>query len=175
IFQKSGVGANPLITAPVGTNRANSTRQIDGIWALVGADMVTIDGIDLIDTNTLDTTMMEYGFALFKADSTNGCQYNVIKNCNITLNRNNTTSGAGVRVEGSVGIYVLSSSMDTSKVFGVSESGGAHIFNWFNGNTIQNVNYGFALIGTAINPPTNDLVDYGNNVDGNTIINFGGG
>ncbi len=175
VFQKSGVGINPLITAPVGTKRANSTRQIDGIWALVGSDNVTIDGIDLIDTNTLDTTMMEYGFALFKADSSNGCQYVVIKNSTITLNRSNIISGAGVRVEGSVGIYVLSSSMDTSKVFGVSASGGSNSFNYFYSNTIQNVNYGIVLIGTAVGTSDIALADNGNSIDDNTIINFGGG
>ncbi len=41
VFQKSGVGANPKITAGVGTG----TR--DGIIILRGGDYITFDGIDV--------------------------------------------------------------------------------------------------------------------------------
>ncbi|MCE1165014.1 MAG: hypothetical protein LWX07_06405, partial [Bacteroidetes bacterium] len=80
IFQKSGSGSNPLITAGVGTG------TMDGIILLSGSDYITFDGIDLKDaaTNTTTTTQMEWGFALLKVDGTNGSQYNTIRNCTIT-------------------------------------------------------------------------------------------
>lgn len=94
IFQKSGAGANPLIIAySTGTGTPVTAVQ-DGMWALVGSDYVTIDGIDLIDTNSTNPATMEYGYGLFKVSATNSCQNNTIKNCNITLNRiNNAAAG----------------------------------------------------------------------------------
>jgi hypothetical protein len=47
-IQKSGIGANPVITAmPNGIQLTTSTAGVDGIFALNGADYVTIDGINL--------------------------------------------------------------------------------------------------------------------------------
>lgn len=76
-FQKSGSGANPLIAAPVGTVTLSSTSTtLDGIWAFNGSDYVTIDGIDLIDNNTMTAgannsmpTFMEYGYGFFQSFS----------------------------------------------------------------------------------------------------------
>ena len=82
-IQKSGVGVNPKITAmPNGIQLTTSTAGLDGIFALNGSDYVTIDGIDLAENsvNTTPTTCMEYGYGLFKASATDGCQYNTIKN-----------------------------------------------------------------------------------------------
>ena len=60
VFQKSGAGANPLITAYVGTSTPGSATP-DGMWALQGSDYVTIDGIDLTDPNGTNPATMEYG------------------------------------------------------------------------------------------------------------------
>jgi hypothetical protein len=89
IFQKSGAGANPLITAYTGGTGTPGTAIQDGIWRLEGCDYVTIDGIDLIENaaNTTNPSAMEYGFALYKASNSNGSQYNTIKNCTITLSK----------------------------------------------------------------------------------------
>lgn len=65
IFQKSGGGANPLITANTGTNTPASAIQ-DGIWNLVGSDYVTINGIDLTDPNSTNPATMEYGYGMLK-------------------------------------------------------------------------------------------------------------
>ena len=91
VFQKSGIGANPLITAYTTGTGTPGTAVQDGIWNLVGSDYITIDGIDLTDNpaNTTNPSTMEYGFGFFKASVTNGCQYNTIKNCVVTLNRVN--------------------------------------------------------------------------------------
>ncbi|HPS65339.1 MAG TPA: hypothetical protein PK447_07185, partial [Ignavibacteria bacterium] len=108
IFQKNGTGANPLITAYTGTSTPGSAAP-DGIWILQGSDYVTIDGIDLYDPNTTNPAIMEFGYGLFKNNASDGCLYVTIKNCVITLNRNNTGSGSAPMVDGSVGILVINS------------------------------------------------------------------
>jgi len=47
VFQKSGVGANPLITAAPGTS-----ATADAIIKIAGDDYITFDGIDLLDPAT---------------------------------------------------------------------------------------------------------------------------
>ena len=61
VFRKDPAtsGANPLLTAYTGTALATGATM-DGMWALIGSDYVTIDGINLTDPNTASaTTMME--------------------------------------------------------------------------------------------------------------------
>ena len=106
IFQKSGTGANPKITAYTGGTATPSSAVQDGIWALLGVSYVTINGIDLYDPNATNPATMEYGYGLFNASATNGCQYNIIKNCVITLSRNNNASATASTAAGSRGIYV---------------------------------------------------------------------
>lgn len=179
IFQKSGGGANPLITAYVGTATPSSAVQ-DGIWNLVGSDYVTIDGIDLYDPNTTNPASMEYGYAMFKVDGTNGCQYNTIKNCVVTLNRVNNASGSGPSVEGSKAINVVNANVSTqTTAITPSTSGGTNSYNKFYTNTLQNCNYGIVLSGYAAATPFT-LGDTGNDIGGvaggtgNSILNFGG-
>ena len=86
IFQKSGGGANPLITAALG----GTTTNLDGIIKITGGDYITFDGIDLQENsaNTDATSQMEWGYALLKRNSSSpadGCQYVTIKNSTITL------------------------------------------------------------------------------------------
>jgi len=82
VIQKSGAGANPLITAHTGTG------TLDGIFILNGVDYVTVDGISLQENaaNVTTATQMEWGFALLKTSATNGASFNTIKNCAITKN-----------------------------------------------------------------------------------------
>ncbi len=179
IFQKSGAGANPLITANAGANTPASAVQ-DGIWNLVGSDYVTIDGIDLYDPNAANPATMEYGYALFKAAVDNGCQYNTIKNCVVTLNRTNNASGSGPSAEGSKAINVINATVaaqTTTLTPTVPE--GTNSYNMFYSNTLQNCNYGIVLYGYAATTPFT-LGDTGNDVGGsapatgNSILNYGG-
>ncbi|TAE89588.1 MAG: hypothetical protein EAY81_02090, partial [Bacteroidetes bacterium] len=186
VFQKSGVGSNPLITAHVGTLLASSTTTIDVMWSFTGSDYVTIDGIDLLDpaTNTTPTTQMEVGYGFYKASGTDGANNNTIQNCVITLNRNNiTAAAAGPRANatGSVGIEVVNCLPTTvGTVVTVTAVSGASSNNKFYGNTIQNVSFGILLSGFAA-PSPYTLADLNNDiggtsaVTGNNIINFGGG
>ena len=156
IFQKSGMGVNPKIIAYVGTATPSSYVQ-DGIWQLVGVSYVKINGIDLYDPNTTNPATMEYGYGLTDASGTNGCRLDTIKNCVITLNRNNNTSSGG-----SCGIVVKHN-------YNASSTSGANMYNIFYSNTIQNTNNGIAIYGNSTS-----YYDYGNVIVGDTILNFGG-
>lgn len=184
VFQKNGVGANPLINAAfVGvSNIAGGTP--DGIWSINGTDNVTIDGIDLNDNNTTNATVcMDFGYGIFKLSSTDGAQNNTITNCTITLNRVNVNAGTGVTalLPGSNGIVVLNSVRNgATAALTAGGAAGANSNNKFYSNTIQNCNTGIALSGLAAASPFTDA-DTGNDIGGasaatgNTIINFGGG
>ena len=181
-FQKSGAGANPLITAHTGTLLASSATDIDGLWNFQGSDYVTIDGIDLIDLNTTAAGYMEYGYAFFRVSSTDGCNNNTIKNCTITLKRDNIVTGVNSRLQlaGASGILLTSSTISNSAELTALSIAGASSNNLFINNTIQNCNDGIVLIGTpnTVSPYPN--ADYNNVIGGsaglgNNIINFGGG
>jgi hypothetical protein len=180
IFEKSGIGANPLITAYVGVSTPSSAAP-DGIWSLQGADFVTINGIDLTDPNAANPATMEYGYGLFKNSPIDGAQSDTIMNCVITLNRINNGSSVSPMPEGSVGILVINSIPTTATTsLTPTTVGGTNSSNAFYGNTIQNCNYGIVLNGFAASSPFT-LGDTGNNIGGssastgNTILNFGGG
>jgi hypothetical protein len=180
VFQKSGAGANPLITAFAGTSTPATAVQ-DGIWRLIGSDFITIDGISITDPNTTNPATMEYGYGLFKASATNGCQNNTIQNCVITLNTVNNASGTAPAVDGSRGINVVSSLATTqTSILAPTSALGSNSNNQIYSNTIQNCNIGIALIGFADTSPFT-FADSNNDVGGNaasmgnSIINFGGG
>ncbi|MEI6899006.1 MAG: T9SS type A sorting domain-containing protein [Bacteroidota bacterium] len=182
VFQKSGTGANPLITAYPGITLAG-TNTPDGIWSLNGSDFVTIDGIDLKDptSNNTPTLEMEYGYGLFKASGTNGANNNMIRNCTITLNRNNNLPGAGPFYSGSQGIALMDCGPTMATISTtVTALSGASSNNKFYSNTVQNVNCCIAICGYAAATPLypHDINnDIGGNAAGtaNNFINFGGG
>jgi hypothetical protein len=182
VIQKSGVGANPLITSYTGGTGTPGSATQDGVFALVGSDYVTIDGIDLVENaaNSSNPSSMEYGFGMFKASATDGCQFNVIRNCAITLSNINNASGSGPSFDGSRGINLINAliTAQTTTVT-VTDALGSNSNNQIYSNTISNVNIGIALAGFAASTPFT-LGDTGNDVGGaslstgNTIVNFGG-
>ncbi len=187
-FQKSGEGANPLITAYTGGIGTPATAVQDGVWNLVGSDYVTIDGIDLLDPNSANPATMEYGYGMFKASVTDGCKYNTIKNCVVTLSRENWLAGVAPALDGSRAINVMNSYVTTQNIniLGtlILDASGSNSYNKFYSNTLQNCNTGIALVGcVGAIVPTNTLYrsDYGNDIGGsspatgNTVINYGGG
>ncbi|MBK8968296.1 MAG: hypothetical protein IPM36_16845 [Lewinellaceae bacterium] len=153
-IQKSGAGANPLLTAYAGANLPTSAER-DGMFSLSGSDWVTIDGIDLQENagNADATTQMEYGYGLFKNSDIDGCQNNTIKNCVVTLNRNNTATWTGTGYIGSVGIMVNNSTATDNTAITVTAPSGSNSFNKFYSNTIQNCNAGIAFDGYAAATP----------------------
>lgn len=162
LFQKSGAGANPLITAGTGTS-----TTVDGIIKLSGTDFITFDGIDLQENaaNTTSTTRMEWGYALVKSSATNGCQFVTIRNCAITLNRANTTS---------VGIYTGNHLPTSTTALTITATSGIHYRVNISANTISNVYTGISLKGAATTGFRDVRMEIGIPT-GNTISNFSGG
>ena len=183
LFQKdpATTGANPLILAYTTGVGTPVTAIQDGIWRLTGSDYITIDGIDVSDNpvNTSNPATMEYGYALYKASISNGCQFVTIKNCVITLNNINNALGTAPMVDGSAGIIVMNATATAAITPLTPVAGGTNSNNQFYSNTIQNCNTGIALIGYVAGTPFT-LADANNDVGGsaaatgNTIINFGG-
>ncbi|MCF8422828.1 MAG: T9SS type A sorting domain-containing protein [Bacteroidia bacterium] len=180
-FQKSGVGANPLLSAYAGSTLTPGTANQDGVFRLIGSDYVTIDGIDITDPNTTNPSTMEFGYALYKASANDGCQNNTIKNCTITLNRINNATGTTPMVDGSAGIIMMNAlSTAATTALTPTVATGANSNNKFYSNTIQNCNIGIALIG-YVAPSPFALADTGNDIGGlstatgNTVVNYGGG
>jgi len=168
IFQKIGVGANPLITAGVGTS-----TTVDGIIVIAGGDYITFDGIDLQENalNTTSTQQMEWGYALLKKSNTapfDGCQYVTIKNCIVSLNKTNLAS---------VGIYAGNHISTSTATLTITATTDAMNNCKFFGNTISNTYGGIYLGGFAASTPFT-LYDQNNEIGvtaGNIISNLGAG
>ncbi|MBU6119607.1 T9SS type A sorting domain-containing protein [Hymenobacter siberiensis] len=163
LFQKSGTGANPKITAGVGT-----TTNLDAIISLSGSDYVTIDGLDVAENaaNTTATTQMEFGYALFRPSATDGCQFNTIRNCVVTLNKTNT---------GTIGIYGAPSTAASATAVAATATSGANTSNRVYGNVVTNSLTGIYFAASSSTTTAN--YDQNNEIGvtaGNTIGNFGG-
>ncbi|GAA4382370.1 ESPR-type extended signal peptide-containing protein [Hymenobacter koreensis] len=161
VFQKTGSGANPLVTAATGS----TSTTLDGIIKLVGSDYVTFDGIDLAENaaNTAAAAQMEFGYALFKASATDGCQNNVVKNCVVTLNKTNANS---------IGIFGANSLVTATTALTVTNATGTNSNNKFFGNVVTNAATGIQLTGSS----ATGFADSGNEIGvtaGNTVGNFG--
>jgi len=169
-IHKNGTGANPVLTAPVGTSTST-----DGIFIIAGTDYVTIDAIDVAESaaNTTATTRMEWGYALVKLNGTapfDGCQHVTIQNCGVTLNRLNTPT---------VGIYAGNHTASSTTSLTITDVSDAMNDCRFYSNTIQNTVTGISLRGFAAPSPYtlydhNNEVGDGTTMSGNTIQNFGG-
>ncbi|MEI7727736.1 MAG: hypothetical protein WCK09_21700, partial [Bacteroidota bacterium] len=164
VFQKSGAGADPLITAFT----PGTSATTDGMIILAGADYITIDGIDLQENmlNTTTAMQMEWGYAMVKKNPSapaDGCQNITIKNCTITLNKANTAS---------TGIHMGDHVFNNTSVISVFATADAHNGCKIYGNTISNVYNGIDLEDySGFNDQNNEI----GVTSGNTITNFAGG
>mgnify|MGYP003536439611 CR=1 FL=1 len=167
VFQKSGAGANPLITAYAWT----VATAFDGMIKIAGGDYITFDGIDLQENAANTTIYTDWGYALVKASATtpfNGCQFVTIKNSAITLNKTNTSS---------IGIYSANHIATATTSLTITDPTDANSNNKFFSNTIGNCYSAITIAGYAASTPFT-LYDQNNEVGvggGNTITNFGGG
>ncbi len=180
-FAKSGPGANPLLTAYTGGSGLPSTAAPDGIWSLNGVDNVTINQIDFAENaaNVTSLTQMEYAVGLFKFSTTDGCQYNTIQNCNISLNKANAAIGAGTMVDGSTGVLIVNAtSINAINALVPASAAGTNSNNKFYNNDISNCHQGFGFWGYGASSPFT-LADVNNDIGGsspataNTIVNYG--
>lgn len=157
VFQKSGGGANPLITAAPGDT-------LDGIIKLLGTDYITFDAIDVFDpVSNTGNQAMEWGYVLLRNKPDDACQNVVIRNCNITLQKSNTAS---------IGIYMINRN-DTGGIVIATDPAGLHKFNRFYGNNISNVYRGIIAIASSTNRDSSNQIGVTGET-ANSITNWGG-
>ncbi len=167
VFQKSGAGANPVITrTDAGTLSTTALGGAgDAVIRLEGTDYITFNGIDVAATDQ----GIEYGYLTHKPSGTDGCQYVTIQNCNITMTKG--TSGYVI------GIYIGNGTTSTSSATGVTVTATSGINSNITiiGNTITNVHAGIYVRGSSATGFSDSDVTIGQSGAGNTITNFGGG
>lgn len=166
VFQKSGVGASPIIRAKTGTVALATYGGVgDFVIKLISTDYVTFDGLDFrsSSTATTTTTIAEYGIILMKS-ATDACKNITVKNCNFNLNKTSSYT---------IGIY-QSNLLSAGTAATVTSQGGRSENNVYINNTFDNTYHGIYLNGFSHTTAPYDLLDNNNRVAGNTITNFGG-
>lgn len=177
VFQKNGVGANPMVTA--GANHF-AGGIMDAVIKIIGTDYLTFNGID-VSENPLNTTsaittnnMTEFGYGFFYANpaaSANGAQNNTIQNCVITLNT------GGTNYQNTFGVFstTVSSATNGTGSSPITNSIGSNSGNKLYGNIITNANFGIVAIGSNTPAAMDTGWDIGgiSSATGNTILNFG--
>ncbi|RYY13598.1 MAG: hypothetical protein EOO36_15560, partial [Cytophagaceae bacterium] len=164
-FQRDNSGsAAPVVQAS--TNL--SPGQQDAVIKLQGADFITFDGINVnenISNNSLNAgnnEAMEYGYALFRTSETDGCQGNIVRNCAITLNRNNGNP--------TYGIWLANTDL-AGNVVTATSAAGTNSNNTLAGNTIGNCRIGIDAAGQGLSDTGNTLGgDPAGTLAGNTIL-----
>jgi trimeric autotransporter adhesin len=166
IFQKSGTGNNPVITAAVGIG------TLDAIIAIGGCDYVTFNGINLSENvaNITAMTQMEFGYAILKSSATDGSQNITIHNCMITLDNTFTSSK---------GIYSNNHTLSSSTQLVIASPAGANSNIKIYNDTLSNCYTGIYLSGfNNTTSPYEVLFDQNNEIGiegANIITDVAGG
>lgn len=151
------------VTAYTGTGSA------DGMFYIMGADYVTINGLNLSEAsaNTTTVTQMEWGYALVKLNAAapfDGCQNVTISGCTISLTPLNL----------SIGIYGAHTQAASTTVLATTGAvaADANSKNVFSGNTITNCNTAFSLTGIASASvyDFNNVIGGASSSQGNSIV-----
>ena len=135
VFKKWGAGGNPQI------NVTGTSSNYDAGFLLVGTDYTTFDGLTIIDAGTSSSNYTDIGFALARASTTDGCQYDTIRNCTISLNQANINTSSS-SYWGSVGIYQGDRNAAWTGGYDPTSASGEHSYNSYYNNTILNVMVG---------------------------------
>jgi hypothetical protein len=167
------------INAGTGINAAPSVAAPDGMFKLVGVDRVTIDNITFTDGNSASATVaMEFGLAMFKFSTSDGCNYNMIQNCTFNMQRISNGGGTAPMYDGAVAIGIYNSINGTCNSPATPISiAGSNSYNKIYTNTINGGNIGIGINGYAASI---SLADQGNDIGGtsaltgNNILNYGG-
>ena len=162
IFQKSGMGANPIIR---GTGGTISGTNGDAILSLIGSDYITLRGLDFEDdpASTTDVLRMEYGLRIVALTATDGARHNTFENLRFTLsNANNSTRGIMMSAATSPGSGIVPTA-----------STGANSFNVFRGIEVITAFGGFHFLGNGTHFDEETLIE--NCTIGTTTANSIGG
>jgi hypothetical protein len=167
-FQKSGAGANPILTRTDAGTLATSTigGLGDAVIRIDGTDNLHFDGLDV----STSLSSIEYGYFTSKT-ATNACQNISFKNLNVTMTKG--TSGFVI------GIHIGNGTTSVSSATGVTVSAttGRTENVTITGCTIQNVHTPVYCRGnsTLANYDQNFVIGAPGAGNGNTFQNFGGG
>ncbi|MCK9422001.1 MAG: carboxypeptidase regulatory-like domain-containing protein [Bacteroidales bacterium] len=171
IFQKSGPGANPLITRTDAGTLTTTTlgAQGDAVIIIQGSDYVTFDGISVA---TQDQGI-EYGYYLRKASGSDACKNVTIKNGTITMTKGTSGYVVGLYSSNNDPTSLVSSATGIT----VTSTGGRVENLLVIKNNISNVFAGIVLRGFGAVSPY-DFYDQnaviGTAGNGNTIFNYAG-
>ncbi len=160
LFQRSGAGANPVITGCV-----TGPNTTDYVFALQGTDYITFDGIDVAEP----TGVIEWGYAILKASAQDGSQNVTIKNCNISLKKTNTATVGIYSANVTPGAPVTPLTVDTPN--------GSNSNNKYYSNNISGCYSGILINGYADPTAPYALYDQSTEIGkdgGNTVTSFGG-
>ncbi|MFM1894098.1 MAG: hypothetical protein RIQ90_1264, partial [Bacteroidota bacterium] len=165
VFQKSGAGANPIITRTDAGALTTSTvgGQGDAVIMLDGSDFVTFNGIDVQAT----TSSIEYGYMTNKPNATNGCKNITIQNSVVTMTKGTSGFVVGIHISNGPTSVSVATGQTLTSVAGANEN------ITITGNTIQNVHVPVYVRGGTGSYDQNIIV--GQNGAGNILQNFGGG
>ncbi|MBP6871544.1 MAG: hypothetical protein KBC43_06030 [Bacteroidales bacterium] len=145
----------------------------DGIFKIIGADWITIQGFTMQENAANTTTaaatnnMTEWGVALLYVTTTDGAQNNTVSGCTIDLNRT---------YQNTFGIYSNSTHSATNITTSATATGtaGGNSGLVITGNTVTDVNNGIVVVGpTAAADHNEGLTIGGSSPNANNITNFG--
>ncbi len=172
MFQKSGAGANPLITRTDGGTLATSVLggQGDAVILIQGSDYVTFVAIDVAASDH----GIEYGYFLRKTNSDDGCKFVAIRNCTVTMTKGTSAFVAGIYSSNLDPASTTGSAVGVTVTSIAGRNEGVQII----GNTISNVFTGIHLRGFNHTTAPFGFYDHdfvvGAMGAGNIIQNFGG-
>lgn len=118
------------------------TTTTEPIIAIVGADFVTLTGINFYGTYPSSPNRVDRAISIINVSATDGAQSNIISDVNITLDRTNTSS---------IGIQANVVTTPTS-------AAGANSNNIIRNFSIENVYAGVNLNGNATYPDLNNMI-----------------
>lgn len=172
VFQKNGVGANPILSRTDAGSIATSSLggHGDAVLIIEGSDFVTFDAIDISTTDQ----GIEYGYYIRKVSATDGVKNTTIKNANITMTRGTSQYVVGIYSSNNVPSSSISSAVGVT----VTSEDGRNENLTFIGNTITNVFTGIIVRGfnhtTAPRNFFDQNVVIGQLGAGNVITDFAG-
>ncbi|MEO6695288.1 MAG: fibronectin type III domain-containing protein [Ignavibacteria bacterium] len=145
----------PVSDARVVVSATGTAATNDYGIALIGADFVTYNNIDVTDAGTSTANQIEYGYYLQTSGTSDGAQNNTVRGANILL------GGGGVTPGFSHGIL-------QSTVAGATQSNNG---NRYLNNRVDRSDRGIAIFGlTAPALPTENNIEVSGNILGQTIL-----
>lgn len=172
----TGSGAKPIIFGSVGFAALTSNAPVlDYIWNIDGGDFITIDGIDLQDTNSAGAQQMEHGYQITRRNLTDGSQNIKISNCKITFRNSQVSIGVAATFDnGNKGIaFIPAANFALNSALTIANSSGRCINDTISNDTVINANIGIYArsFSDAVSPFS--FLDQNFVIENNYVFQFG--